>query len=152
MFNTEFIYDPDTGRVGIIEINPRMASQFADLYEKLDGLNSYQILLDLALGKMPRLKWREGSDAFAASCVLRTFQDKFVEALPSRQTIADVEAKHAGCRIDIFGRAGHWLSEEMQDDRSFRYATNNLGGAGRKAVLTALDQCVRDLEISTFSH
>ncbi len=41
MFNIEMMYDAATDRIGIIEINPRMASQFADLYEKVDGTNSY---------------------------------------------------------------------------------------------------------------
>ena len=40
MFNIEMMYDADADRIGIIEINPRMASQFADLYEKVDGTNS----------------------------------------------------------------------------------------------------------------
>lgn len=147
MFNIEFIYDPGSGRVGIIEINPRMASQFADLYEKVDGYNSYEVLLDLASGRRPVPQWRRGSHEFAASCVLRTFGDMFVEAVPSPATVAAVEAQHPGCRIDIFARAGHWLSEEMQDDESYRYGVINLGGGGRADVLNALQQCVDRLGI-----
>lgn len=37
-FNIEFLYDSANDRLGIVEINPRMASQFADLYEKVDKL------------------------------------------------------------------------------------------------------------------
>ena len=40
LFNLEFMYDERTDRVAIIEINPRMVSQFADLYEKVDGTNT----------------------------------------------------------------------------------------------------------------
>ena len=50
MFNVEMMYDAREDRIAIIEINPRMASQFADLYEKVDGTNSYEVLLDLGCG------------------------------------------------------------------------------------------------------
>src|SRR5262249_33699977 len=50
-FNMEFMYDVDTDALRIIEINPRMSSQFADLFEKVDGTNSYSVMLDLALGR-----------------------------------------------------------------------------------------------------
>ena len=50
-FNIELIYNPEANTVHIVEINPRMSSQFADLFEKVDGTNSYSVLLDLAFGK-----------------------------------------------------------------------------------------------------
>ena len=50
MFNIEMMYDAREDRIAIIEINPRMASQFADLYEKVDGTNAYEVLLDLGMG------------------------------------------------------------------------------------------------------
>ena len=50
MFNIEMMYDAREDRIAVIEINPRMASQFADLYEKVDGTNSYEVLLDLGMG------------------------------------------------------------------------------------------------------
>ena len=53
LFNIEMMYDRETGRVAIIEINPRMASQFADLYEKVDGTNSYEVLLAVGQGRAP---------------------------------------------------------------------------------------------------
>ncbi len=38
LFNIEFMYNPAHDTIHIIEINPRLVSQFADLYEKVDGL------------------------------------------------------------------------------------------------------------------
>ena len=75
MFNVEMMYDAHEDRIAIIEINPRMASQFADLYEKVNGTNSYEVLLDLGCGVRPSPKRRQGKYRFAASCVLRTFED-----------------------------------------------------------------------------
>src|SRR6476646_4527442 len=83
LFNIEMMYDAPNDRIAIIEINPRMASQFADLFEKVDGTNAYEILVDIGTDVRPTPKRRRGPYQFAASCVLRTFQDCVVAALPS---------------------------------------------------------------------
>ena len=43
LFNIEFLYDSGRNKLGIVEINSRMASQFANLYEKVDGFNTYSL-------------------------------------------------------------------------------------------------------------
>lgn len=78
LFNVEMMCDTRSGTVSVIEVNPRMSSQFVDLFEKVDGINTYEILLDLALDRtaghppserekrhvgtpavnLPRLLWR----------------------------------------------------------------------------------------------
>ena len=47
LFNMEFIHDRGTGRIKVIEFNPRMASQFSDLYTRVDGVNLHQVALVL---------------------------------------------------------------------------------------------------------
>ena len=96
MFNIEMMYDARQDRIAIIEINPRMASQFADLYEKVDGTNAYDVLLDLGTGVRPTPKRRQGKYRFAASCVLRTFEDCIVAALPSEERLAEIERALSG--------------------------------------------------------
>ena len=39
-FNIELYWQPETNRFSIIEINPRLAAQFGDLYENVDGTQS----------------------------------------------------------------------------------------------------------------
>ncbi|MDZ7837217.1 MAG: ATP-grasp domain-containing protein [Actinomycetota bacterium] len=53
LFNIEFFYNRRNKSISIIEMNPRMCSQFADLVEKVDGINTYRLQLDLSLGKKP---------------------------------------------------------------------------------------------------
>ncbi len=61
IFNIEMMYDAEADRISIIEINPRMASQFADLYEKVDGTSSYSVLLDIAQGGRPASRAGRGA-------------------------------------------------------------------------------------------
>jgi hypothetical protein len=145
MFNVEFMYDPAVDRISVIEINPRMASQFADLFEKVDGTNSYGTLLDLSTGREPMTAWRMGPHRFAASCVLRTFQDMLVAALPSASEIATLAMRYPDIRVEVLAAEGKHLSDEMQDGHSFRYGIINLGGRDRLDVLRMLQVCLKGL-------
>ncbi len=144
-FNMEFMYDEDVDGLRIIEINPRMSSQFADLFEKVDGTNSYRVMLDLALGRQPQVERRKGRYAAAASCVLRTFQNQNVLKVPTREVIDGVVERHPDVRIEILARAGRKLSQQMQDGCSFRYGIVNLGGADRQEIAEHFERCARAL-------
>jgi hypothetical protein len=147
LFNIEMMYDAREDRIAIIEINPRMASQFADLYEKVDGTNAYEVLLDIGTGVRPSPKRREGRYPFAASCVLRTFEDYVVAALPCEDKLAELEYLYPDVRLEIHATAGRKLSDEFQDGTSFRYGIVSLGGRDRADVLQRLEACRAELDI-----
>jgi biotin carboxylase len=147
-FNIEFMYDPSSGDIGIIEINPRMSSQFGDLYEKVDGVNSYSVMLALALGREPRMKRREGSHKMAASCVLRTFENKLVLKLPDAEEISRVRARYPDVRVEVLTTEGAKLSQQMQDGRSYRYGLINIGGDDRGDILNTFAECSKMLTFS----
>jgi biotin carboxylase len=147
MFNIEMMYDRSSGAISIIEINPRMASQFADLYEKVDGTNSYAVLLDIAQGRAPRVTRRQGRYGFAASIVLRSFDDYVVAALPSEADLERLERTYPDIRIEILARVGRALSSEMQDGTSYRYGIVSLGGKDRDDVLAQFAACRDSLGI-----
>ncbi len=147
MFNVEMMYDAREDRIAIIEINPRMASQFADLYEKVDGTNSYEVLLDLGCGVRPSPKRRQGKYRFAASCVLRTFEDGVVAALPCEERLAEIERAYPDIRVEVHATSGRKLSDELQDGTSFRYGIVSLGGRDRAEVLRQFAACQAELGI-----
>lgn len=139
MFNIEFIYNREDNSVHIIEINPRMSSQFADLFEKVDGINTYSVLLDVALGKVPQVFKRAGPYKLAASCVLRRFEDAFVQALPRFEEVEEVLAMDPDVRVEILAENGKNLSEQMQDACSYRYGILNIGGSDEDDILRKCD-------------
>jgi ATP-grasp domain len=109
-FNVEFLV-PESGRAQIIEVNGRIASQFAPLLLGLHGRSSYDALFELALGEDPG--WREGApDGVAVSYVLRAFEDALVEAVPDPEP-----------DLEILVRPGRLLSEQgANDSQSYRMA------------------------------
>lgn len=145
LFNIEFFYDRERESVHVIEINPRMASQFADLYEKVDGTSTYAVLLDLALGRRPAVRFREGRHKAGLSQVLRRFRDGEVLRVPSPEDLAVLAARHPDMRVEILVSAGRRLSHELQDGRSFRYGILNVGGCSHEAALKVAAACRRSL-------
>ena len=147
MFNIEFMYDERIEKTWIIEINPRIACQFQPLYRIVDGINSYQLLVDIAVGKKPRLMKQE-SRGHAAINVLRTFEDKMVVDIPSPKEIQHIYQKYPECYIEIFAQKGKKLSELRQDEGSYRYGTITLGGKNKPDIEAKLEYCQKNLSFN----
>jgi hypothetical protein len=126
-FNIELFYDAEKDAIYVIEINPRMSYQFADLYENVDGTNSYDILLDLTLGRRPKFTQGAGQYEFASSFVLRTFQGKRFAAVPSPEHVEAFMKQYDDARLRIYGKKGGSLSGEMRAMGSYRYGIVNVG-------------------------
>ncbi|HEV7902311.1 MAG TPA: ATP-grasp domain-containing protein, partial [Pyrinomonadaceae bacterium] len=141
LFNMELMYNPATGEIHIIEINPKIASQFPDLFEKVDGTSSYAPLLQIALGDAPTFKHGQGEFKLAASCVLRDFQDRRVVGVPTAEQVSELTRRFPDARIEISVAAGQLLSDIMQDGKSFRYGLVNIGANSEEELNAKLDFC-----------
>lgn len=109
-FNVEF-FVPSEGPAQVIEVNARIASQFAPLVEGLHGRSTYDALFALALGEDPA--WEAGRPhGVGVSYCLRVFEDAFVEAVP------DVSPD-----VELLVRPGLHLSDQgVNDAQSYRLA------------------------------
>jgi hypothetical protein len=132
LWNIEMMYDAAADRVSIIEVNPRICGQFADLYQKVDGTNSYEIALALCTGTKPSFVPRRGRYAAAASFPLRVFEPSRVEVAPDDADVAAAEALFAETIVWRECRVCDELRDfEGEDGVSQRYAVINVGGANR---------------------
>jgi len=126
-FNAEFVWNPDTGRISLIEVNPRMASQLAYLYEGVDGINLYRMNLELALGDAPRLVREAPLFGHAASFALRKFDGKPLAAEPTAEALSQVSRQFPEARLMLYLKRGAALAREMKWLGSYRYAVLNMG-------------------------
>jgi hypothetical protein len=124
-FNVELFHDE--GAIHVIEVNPRMSYQFADLFERVDGTHSYDLQIQLALGRPASFTRGAGRSRAAASFVLRRFEDARVRAVPSPRDVETVRALCPDAIVNIMVKPGERLSRLDQDVGSFRYAIVNLG-------------------------
>jgi len=122
-FNVEF-FVPDDGASKIIEVNGRIASQFAPLVQAVHGRSTYDALFALACGVDPQ--WKAGEpNGVAVSYVVRTFEDAYVATTPDPEDT-----------VEILVQPGRRLSEQGANDvNSFRLAIVYEAGETREEAL-----------------
>lgn len=135
VFNVELFHDAATDRVTVLEVNPRIAYQFADLYEKVEGFSTYDAVLALATGRAPVLVKGRGRYRHAASFVLRAFGRPRLKAFPDRARVAALRRRYRDARLMVYVKTGAQLEREVKWLGSYRYAVLNLGAMdGRELV------------------
>lgn len=147
LFNVEMFHDPARDRTWIVEINPRMCGQFADLYAKVDGTSGYAIALALAAGERPKPARGQGGFAAAASFPLRVFRPTRVARSPDPRDVRAAEARFPGTLVWSECATGDLLTdfESGEDGHSHRYAVVNLGGPDRETCGRRLEEVRRVL-------
>lgn len=143
LFNVELCYDPRADSIKVVEINPRIASQFATLYEWVDGVHLYDIMIDLALGRTPRYEPQPQPHAHAGSFVFRRFDGRPIPKPPTTTQLNLVRQRHPDARLMLYLKRGADLAREMKWLGSHRYAVLNLRGCDR-ADLYARYRDIRD--------
>ncbi len=144
-FNVELFYNRTTDRIHLIEVNPRLAYQFADLREKVDGFNPYEALLDLALGETPKVVFRQGRYRHAASFVLRKFGRARLRKAPSAAALHDARRRHQDARLMVYVKKGASLDREVKWLGSYRYAVFNLGAMDHRGLFDRFQAVNREL-------
>lgn len=132
-FNVE-LFVPEEGPARLIEVNGRIASQFAPLVRALHGRSTYEALFQLACGDDP--KWRaDPPQGVAVSYCLRTFEDAYVERVPEPEE-----------DLEILVRPGRRLSEQgVNDAHSFRLAIFSEAGDTREEAVARCRARARSL-------
>jgi len=143
-FNVELFWRPSDGAIRVIEINPRLAAQFGDLYEKVDGANPYDVVVALATGQAPAWRRRAGRYGAAASFVFREF-DGAVKIAPERAGIEWLKSTHPDAHLQTFIKHGQSRWREMRWLGSYRYAIVNLGGTDRADLMSRHDEVCRNV-------
>lgn len=138
LFNMEFFYDPASDRLTVIEFNPRLAAQFADLYRRVDGVDPHAIALALARGRDPATLSRATPTArVAASFVYRAFSADTVPPPPSRDARQRLHELDPDSLFLAFPKRGRALEREFRWLNSHRYGVLHLGAASRETLLRA---------------
>ena len=145
LFNAEFFYDVSRDSSQLIEINPRMAYQFADMREKVDGFNPYDALLALTVGDRPVVSVRAGPDKVSASFVLRKFGTPKLKRAPTNAEQRALTERFSDARLVFYIKHGGSLERELKWLGSYRYGLINLAGQDIATMHARYDEIVRAL-------
>ena len=128
-FNMEFVVDEHSGRLKVIEFNPRMAAQFSDLYARVDGKHLHEMALALSHGIDPAsVATAAPTAACAASFVYRSFDPAAIVAMPSA---AQQRAFHRAYPDGLLLQFPKLASQVQRDFKwlgSYRFGIVHLGG------------------------
>lgn len=145
-FDIEFFVDTATNRVWVLEVNPRLSQSHARLFEAVDGVSNLHCMVSLALGRDPRMPYREGPAAVAAKWFLRRFTDGIVRRVPSPTEIAAVERELGGVCVVLTTEKGARLSEQYaRDSYSYELADIHVLANSERELHDKYERCVSAL-------
>ncbi|MEO7937946.1 MAG: ATP-grasp domain-containing protein [Burkholderiaceae bacterium] len=129
LFNMEFFFDAATDRLTVIEFNPRMASQYSDLYQRVLGVDLHAMGLALAHGRDPAsIPVGVPTAGAAASFVYRALRPDETVAMPgSRQRRALAQA-YPDALLFPYPKSAGSIARDYKWLGSYRYGIVHLGG------------------------
>jgi hypothetical protein len=146
LFNMEFFYDTESDILTVIEFNPRMASQFADLYLRVDGVDLYAMALELAQGRDPWLLPRTMPTAqIATSAVYRVFDSaqptlqQTIPPMPTDAQLLDLKQQLPDHLLLSFPKTGGSTARDFKWLGSYRYGILHLGGQSEADLESRLE-------------
>ena len=152
MFNVEMRIDPATGAPRVIEINPRAAGQFYDLFERVDGYSPFDVMIDLHSGRAPALRHRAGRDRHAASFVLRDLEGAGLARWPSAGEVRALQQRNPDAHVMVYPKRGRDLARELKWLGSYRYAVFNLGAPSVAALFERFRGLCRQVSFHPRGH
>ncbi|MGW2472534.1 ATP-grasp domain-containing protein [Streptomyces sp. NPDC001665] len=148
-FSIEYFYDPKTGRVSLLEINPRHSQSHAELFHYVDGVPNHHRMIRLALGEDPVVHGGDGPYRMAAKWYYRWFGEGTVHEVPTPERIAAIEREIPGVRIDMVPSEGQKLSTvPQQDSYSYEIAHIFTGADDEEGLRRKFDRCVAALGLT----
>lgn len=135
LFNMEFFHDEASDRLTVIEFNPRMASQYSDLYRRVLGVDLHAIGLALAHGRDPAsLPAGVPSAGAAASFVYRAFSPDTPVVMPRPGQRRALEQAYPGALLFQYPKSAGSIARDHKWLGSYRYGIVHLGGEDEAAL------------------
>ena len=129
LFNMEFFFDAASDRLTVIEFNPRMASQYSDLYRRVLGIDLHAMALELAHGRDPANARRSAPTAgAAASFVYRAFDPAERVHLPNADQTRAFTHAHPDALLFPYPKSAGSIARDFKWLGSYRYGITHLGG------------------------
>ena len=146
-FNIEFFHDPQTGRISLLEINPRISKSHCPLFYLVEGASHQEVMLKVGLGTQPEYPHGTGSYPMATKFMVRRYTgDAIVRRVPSRDEIEAMQREIDGVLVVVWVKAGDQLSRLADSDSySFEYANIFIGGESEDDLLDKYRRCMQQL-------
>jgi biotin carboxylase len=151
-FNIEFFYDEERDRLLLLEINTRISQSHSPLFERVDGMSNFSIMLDVALGQRPPLHPQKGAFACAGKFFIRKHEDALVTGVPGDDEIRRLRERFPDVEVKVSVKPDMRLSDlPNQEPYSYDLGQIILGAHSEDELLDKHRQC-RDALTFTFAE
>lgn len=142
-FNVEMRIDEAAETFKIIEVNSRIAFQFAKTIEAVTGISPLYMLCDVAVGKRPTLKPQsEHLFNYCYNFELHHFADAKILQTPTKIVFDEIALKYPEVRVRNLVHENVNLSDFKHNPDSFRYCVLDVPGNSREEIMAKYDDVV----------
>ncbi len=140
-FNVELRADQDQETFAILEINCRIAFQFAKTIELVSGFDPLHLLCELACNEKPDLSWiKDNTYPMCFNFELHSFADKKIIKTPTQSGFEEIRLLYPDVHIRNLIHERSNLSDYKHNPESFRYCIVDIPGHSREEIMAASKQ------------
>lgn len=140
-FNVELRADEARNTFKIIEINSRIAFQFAKTIEAVTGYDPLHLLCDVAVGKKPdHGAVRKDRFTYCYNFELHHFSDAMILETPTQSAFEEIRIQFPEVHIRNLIHENAKLSDFKHNPQSFRYAVIDIPGNRHDEIMAKYDK------------
>ncbi len=145
-FNVEMRLDEENQTFTIIEVNSRIAFQFAKTIEMVTGFDPLRLLCDMAVGEKPDQQPRaEQTYKACYNFELHAFADAYILETPTQSAYEEIRMKYPGVRVRNLIHENVNLSDFKHNPQSYRYCLLDVPGNSREEIMKKYEDVVARL-------
>jgi hypothetical protein len=135
-FNVEIRIDEKLETYLIIEVNCRIAFQFAKTIESVRGFDPLHLLCDVATGTRPDLSGTDGQRSpYCYNFELHAFTDQRILKTPTQSVYEAINLHYPDVCIRNLIQEKRKLSDYKHNPESFRYCVLDIPGESREEIM-----------------
>ncbi|MWJ27994.1 ATP-grasp domain-containing protein [Halomonas sp. ZH2S] len=150
-FNVEFMWNEEQDRLWVVEVNPRISQSHSQIFVMVDGMTNHEVIIDIALGRRPKLLNREGRFAVAAKCFIPYGnEDRIITRVPSQEELDALAERFPGTQVYLEVEPGMRLSElPNQSLVSYHLGIIFLGAENHEQLRERYQRCLESLHFES---
>lgn len=142
-FNVELRAEPENNTFKIIEVNSRIAFQFAKTIQAVRGFDPLHLLCELAVNRFPRLKNRtEESFSYCYNFEMHSFSDQRILRTPTQSGYTQIQMLYPEVHIRNLIQEHSNLSDYKHNPQSFRYCILDVPGNSEEEIMRKKEHIV----------
>ncbi len=146
-FNVELRANEHNNTFYIIEVNSRIAFQFAMSIQQVRGFDPLHLLCDLAVGKKPDIQEEVPSlFRYCFNFELHSFSDQKVLKTPTQSEYENIKLHYPEVHIRNLIQEKYNLSDYKHNPESFRYCILDIPGNSKEEIMNKYKEVISMLK------